>query len=379
MNESKRIGRCCRELVLKLFQWMGVTGFWRWLYRDRITILYLHGIGEENHATTWTPLRKRVSLQGFAECIRVLSRHYHFVSLAEAADMVSGRIPVRPYSLVITFDDGYRNNITHALPILKRYDVPATFFVSTGYVELRRPFINDRLDYVVQKVLVDNVTFLIAGHEMRLSTQTRDVLRDSFMRLRRTAKSACRSDEEYVRQMTSYANMLEKKAGKRLADVFEQDDWTAVLTWREIEVASKEEGVSFGSHTVDHFRLGHVGADKARTQLFASKRVIEDHVAGPCLMVSYPNGSYTEETLLLAKECGYICGVTTEEGFNRTGDDVMKLRRIGFPGTNTTIPDLLARISGLSQALSCAKGSVGRLVRGLRRKNRDVNENELDD
>ena len=378
MNESKRIGSCWRQLVLKLFQWMGVMSFWRWLYRNRITILYFHGVAEANGATSWRPLRKRHSPQDLAEYIGVLSRHYHFVSLATVADMVSGRIPVQPYSLAITFDDGYRNSITHALPILKRHNVPATVFISTGHVESRRPFVNDRLDYVVQNVPEDDSAFQIAGHEVWLSTRSRSALEDSFKCLRRTAKSVCPDDEEYVRQTTLFADTLEKKTGTRLADVFEQDDWTAVLTWREIEEVSEEEGVSFASHTVDHVRLGCVGADEARTQLLSSKRAIEEHVAGPCLMVSYPNGSYTEETLLLARECGYTCGVTTEEGLNRIGDDVMKLRRVGLP-INATIPDLLARVSGLSQALSCAKGFVGRLAGSLRRKNTYVNENELND
>ena len=73
-----------------------------------------------------------------------------FVSLGDAVEMLAGRKPLVPYSLVLTFDDGYRNNITHALPLLRRNQVPATIYLATGHVEERRPFSFDRLDYALQ-------------------------------------------------------------------------------------------------------------------------------------------------------------------------------------------------------------------------------------
>src|SRR5262245_47950086 len=124
---------CFRSLLLALLRWSGFMWLWRFLHRYEVGILTMHGVMDTGEHTAWVPLRPQLSRWRLEECVRGLSNYYHFISLEDAVSMLTGRKPVRPYSLVLTFDDGYRNNIKHALPILRRYGVPATFFVATGH------------------------------------------------------------------------------------------------------------------------------------------------------------------------------------------------------------------------------------------------------
>jgi peptidoglycan/xylan/chitin deacetylase (PgdA/CDA1 family) len=261
----------------------------------------------------------------------------------DAVDMLQGRRPILPYSIVLTFDDGYRNNLTHAWPILRQYKAPATFFVPTGFLDNPRPFWWDRLDYALQQAQTNGRDMTIGSVTVRLDYSSRDTLRESYKRLRRAAKEQRMSDLEFLRQVESIYTQLEKESGKKLSDIQKNDGWSAILSWKHVETFGDED-VAFGSHTVDHIRLGLVDLDVVYDQLEKSKRDIETHTGKPCLSLCYPSGSFTERTVDLAEKCGYLCGVTTMEGLNHIGDNVMTLRRIDLP-VNVACRDLLFRLS----------------------------------
>jgi peptidoglycan/xylan/chitin deacetylase (PgdA/CDA1 family) len=279
----------------------------------------------------------------------------------DAVEMLAGRKPVQPYSMVLTFDDGYRNNFTHALPILRRYNAPATFFIPTGYLDNPRPFWFDRLDYALQQVPVGGCEVKVGSFTMRVEGGGRDALRKSYKRLRRTAKRLHMSDIEFLQDMEQLAEQLEAESGRALADIWKDDDWSAITTWEEIRQVP-DERVTFGSHTVDHIRLNLVDAEIARDQLTKSKRDIEIHTGKSCFSLCYPSGNFSRETNALVRECGYLCALTTKEGLNYVGGDLMELRRINLPA-NIDGNDLMARMCSLSQGLSHIKNRVVWLCR----------------
>ncbi|MBN2593339.1 MAG: polysaccharide deacetylase family protein, partial [Sedimentisphaerales bacterium] len=308
---------------------------------------------DEQDNPLWIPLRPQLPRDKLEQYLKTLSRRYHFVSLMDAVEMICGRKPMQPYSMVLTFDDGYRNNLTHALPILRRYNVPATFFVTTSFLDNPRPFWWDRLDYALQQLNVHRREVKVGSFTMTLDSSTRKALCQSYKRLRRTAKNLTWiSDHEFLKDIEQLSCYLEQESGRALADIQDEDDWSAIMTWKQVQKAANN-GVTIGSHTVDHIRLGLVEAEITRDQLERSKRDIEEHISKPCLSICYPNGSLADETVSLARECGYICGLTTKEGLNCVGDDVMRLQRIGLP-VNARSIDLLARISGVSMVVSRA-------------------------
>ena len=342
----------CRLPVLILMRWLGLIRLFQFFRRNQIVILMAHGVMDERDNHSWKPLRPQLSRNKLEEYLRVLSKRYRFISLADAVEMLQGHKPMQPYSMVLTFDDGYRNNLTHALPILRRFNAPATFFVPTGFLDNPKPFWCDRLDYALQQAQVDGREVSIGSFVMRLDGTSREALQESYKRFRRTAKEQQIPDYEFLREVKQFAVQLEAESGRALADIQADDDWSAIMTWEQIKTIG-DEAVTIGSHTVDHIRLGLVDAEIARDQLERSKRDIEEHISKPCLSICYPNGSLTDETVSLARECGYICGLTTKEGLNCVGDDVMKLQRIGLP-VNARSIDLLARITGVSMAVSRA-------------------------
>lgn len=334
---------CLKQLIKFLMRWLGIIRLYQFARRKQIVILTIHGVMDEQDKPSWQPLRPQLSRDKLEEYLRVLSKRYRFISLADAVEMLKGRKPIKPYSLVLTFDDGYRNNLTHALPILRRYNAPVTFFIPTGFLDNPRPFWFDRLDYALQHARVNGREVKVGSFTMCLDSSSREALQESFERLRRTAKEQKMSDLDFLRELEQLSEQLETESGRALADIQGDDNCSAIMSWGDVERIGDGD-VTFGSHTVDHIRLGLVNDEVACEQLTRSKHDVEIHTGKPCFCLAYPNGSYSRETINLAENCKYSCCVTSIEGLNRVKDDLMRLRRIGLP-TNLRSTDLLFSIS----------------------------------
>lgn len=112
-----------RDLVLSL------------LGRSRAVVVYYHRVGASDVLTK--------TVEEFRADLAYLKKHYECISLAELSERLVDRRPLRRRAAVITFDDGYRDNHSKAVPLLKEAGLPATFFVATGYIGTVREFPHD--------------------------------------------------------------------------------------------------------------------------------------------------------------------------------------------------------------------------------------------
>ncbi len=323
-----------RSLQPTLAHLGGMTHLLRFVRRNSIAIVMLHGVMDEDVPSAWVPLRPQLSRRRLRKTLRILSRSYRFISLDQAVDMLTGRAPLTPSSVVLTFDDGYRNQIKHALPILEEYDVPATIFLAAGHVEQRKPFWFDRLDYALQHARLAGRAFKVGNENVGFSSDRREDVRAAFKRMRDAAKRADRPDQLMVREMELIADRLEQESGHRLADIFETDDWSSVLDWNEITIAADHPLVTFGSHTVGHTRLGMATDDEVRRQCRLSKAAIQEHTGRACSQFCFPSGSFSRRSLAIVQEVGYRAAVTTIEGLNGRNADPFALRRVSLPASS---------------------------------------------
>jgi peptidoglycan/xylan/chitin deacetylase (PgdA/CDA1 family) len=130
------------EYLLSAYYLMTLPARWQ-LERGRaarhavpLRILFYHRVADE-HPNDWT-----ISTRIFARQIRWLRRRFEIVSLCEAQRRIASGRNDRP-TACITFDDGYADNMRFALPLLAKYSIPCTYFVSTDFVQSGRPFPHD--------------------------------------------------------------------------------------------------------------------------------------------------------------------------------------------------------------------------------------------
>lgn len=337
-----------RSLVFDLLHQVGLIKLYRFIHRNSVAILMLHGVMDEEASSAWVPLRPQLSRKRLRATLEILSQYYNFIRLQDAVDMLSGRVPMKPYSLVLTFDDGYRNQLKHALPILQDFNAPAAIFLTTGHIDQRKPFWFDRLDYALQHARLAGREFKIGNESIRFPSDSREDVRAAFKQLRDAAKRVDRPDTMMAQEMDMLAERLENESGRRLADIFEHDDWSAILDWKEIRAAGAQSLVTFGSHTVDHTRLGLATEEEIRHQAKKSKKTIEKHTGKECRFFCYPSGSFSSRSLNVLQETGYAAAVTTLEGLNTRKDTPLALRRISWPAAGRR-SDILWQTLQLSQ------------------------------
>ncbi len=339
-----------RLFLLKMMERTGNFDTWCRTHEQDIVILMFHGTPNPLRASTWTPLRLQITTEHIDWCLGILRSYYNFISLDEAVGILKGEKPPVINGLVITLDDGYRNNIVDALPVFKKHGAPITIFLTVSSIDNRKPMWFDRLDYVLQFADVERHMFKIGRKHFKFSSGGRERLASSYSQFRELVKKQYTDEIEFYMKLEEVISQLERASGKKLESIFENDPWSALLSWDEISKI-QGNGVEYGSHTMDHFRVGHLEEYVLRYQFANSKRKIEQVAGNVCKHIAYPDGNYSETAVNIAMECGFEAGVTTIEGINRIGCEVMTLKRVSVPLTSEP-SELMACVSGFSGAVS---------------------------
>src|SRR3977135_1703177 len=120
-----------KKYLFALFHALGVTSFASWRHRKRVVFLCYHGVTKRPTRSPADPKGLHVNHRRFAAQLDFLQRHYKIVSLSDYLSDRHGKLRLPPYSAVLTFDDGFRNFLTVAAPILAARNIPATVFLIT--------------------------------------------------------------------------------------------------------------------------------------------------------------------------------------------------------------------------------------------------------
>ncbi|HVS79883.1 MAG TPA: polysaccharide deacetylase family protein [Candidatus Paceibacterota bacterium] len=212
--------------------------------------------------------------------ITYLKKHGHtFVTVGNLLNAVKKGIK-KPTA--IYFDDGYRDNLLNALPILKKHAVPATVFVTTGAIDRTCLLWTLSLRNLYRKIGKENVEEEIA--------KLKDLL---------AHEAAERVDEVY------------RAHGLKL----DSDDFDMFLSWEEVGRLA-QEGIEIGSHTVTHPNLTKVDAARMNSELVESKSRIEEKIGVSVGSLSYPYGRVNGEVADAARAAGYRCAIGGVEGWN---------------------------------------------------------------
>ncbi len=247
-------------------------------------IMVYHGVDERGSTRFNT---RFISQTQFEKQIQYMKTHFHLVSLS---DYYKGHFAKDRLNISLTFDDGYQNHLTRVLPILERYNVPATFFV-TGIRTLGADMLwTDWLD-IASPQLPDIVAF-----------------KGSFFQKNRKGK--------YVSQakQLSLAQCFGTSLYPEIATFIQQypidfaaisTDYYQALTDKEIQAMAKNPLITIGSHTISHLNMAEICAENSYKELKESKLYIENLIQKPVDSFAFPFGAYNQKAIDIAEEVGY--------------------------------------------------------------------------
>jgi len=280
--------------------------------KQRLSILIYHRVLAEHD-----PLRPdEPTAAQFEWQMRALARDFHPMSLCDAVSALEANtLPER--AVCVTFDDGYADNEQVALPLLKKYDIPATVFVSTGFLNGGRMW-NDSVIEAVRRH---------HGKEWDL-TNADDAL----------SCYALANDQEKLQAIDAILSSIKHYDLERRANIVSSlvaqigvslpND--LMMTDEQVLNLSRS-GVEIGAHTVHHPILDSIPNDQAQAEIADSKGYLEHILQHPVHSFAYPNGQpgkdYQSVHRDMVESLGFRVAVSTHWGVSTAESDRFQLPR----------------------------------------------------
>ncbi len=313
------------------------------LTRGRGAILTLHHVRPWRGAA-FAPNRLLEIEPAFLDAAlgRIAALGYDFVTLDEAL-LRLGRADAKPF-VALTFDDGYRDNVEHALPILEQHGAPFTLFVTTGFADRIARLWWIELEEALR--LLPTVCLALDGATLRMPNATDAEKSAAFTALYWRLRSG---PEE--RLLAAIADLL-AQAGLTSAAITER----LCLDWDGLRALSGHPLCTIGAHTLTHPMLAKHAADTARREMAESRAIIEAQLGRPARHLSYPvgdPGSAGPREFAMAAGLRFASAVTTRPGtlFAAHLAHRHALPRVSLNGHWQTLASLEVLLSGVPFAL----------------------------
>lgn len=281
-----------------------------------------------------------ISVRLFEQQMSYLAKKYACLSIEEVSGRLHEGKPLPPRTIVVTFDDGYYDNYALALPVLRRYDVPAVVYLVSDVLVRGQPLWTSLLRYAFMKSsrpLFD--TSVLGNGETQsypLATlMDREWAIRGFTNILNRMPSADRT--QHLNQLFTHL---------RVDPPPDSNAW--FLSKNHVDEMMKEK-VTFGAHTASHPNLPGIGLDEAEEEIVNSKVEIElllgkniDHFSFPNSGSLYPH--FNSELMDQVKKAGFLSAVTSTTGWVGRTSDPFQIRRIGINSYRSPLPNFLASL-----------------------------------
>ncbi|MEE9391392.1 MAG: polysaccharide deacetylase family protein [Planctomycetota bacterium] len=248
--------------------------------------------------------------------MRFLSRHRSVITVDELAEAVANRRPISGNSVILTFDDGYLDNLTVVAPILAKYGLPAILYLCTGYVARGENQWSDRLYTALRNRTIDHVS--LPGLPV---VDLRDAQQRGFFN---------RSLGEHLIRNAGDRSDLLSEVERQLAPKNERRRLT--LQWDEVrQLKSQFPQFELGIHTSDHVDLTAVEESCALEEISKSASEFKAELGYAPRHFSYPYGRRTESVTRRLGELGVVSAVGESGVVSIESSDPFALPRLLAP------------------------------------------------
>lgn len=267
-------------------------------------------------------LLPRLDCEEFDRQMAYLKKTYEIVSLDDSATLLWEGKGFRRPSIILSIDDGYRDNYTLAYPIIRKHDLPITIFLTAGFIGGDAGLWLDDIEYALRSAACQGFSLEKVLGKERVDISNQEGKKDAEKKLYAAlVKKGKRERQDALRELFSVLDVPEPSVSGRER---------IMMNWEEVnEMAAN--GVDFGAHSVSHSFLPAMPPDEAKREILDSKRIIEEKTGRTVRHFAIPNGKNDDFSLELTefcKEAGFDTVVTTEPGVVGCFSDPYSLARI---------------------------------------------------
>ncbi len=314
---ARPLRRWALEFAEQALCWSGAAWAYAAVRRPSLwTVVNYHSVPDRD-AEGWIDPSNATAPGLFEAQMRFLARRRRVIPMSDLVEgLQQGRRP-EPRSVVLTFDDGYRDFLTVSAPILERFRLPAMVFLCTGYARRGEMHWIDRLYTAFQR---RTRTPEGAGGGVRVGGETYQQI---VARLVRTSPD---EREQVLREVE--AVLVPEAKPPRLT-----------LTWDEARLLrDRYPLLEFGSHTVEHANLAQCSSDAADREVRESAEELERELGVRPRYFSFPYGRWSPSSRGAVIAAGYgAAAASREDPVVRPGSDAFTMPRLGPPDSVTML------------------------------------------
>lgn len=297
----------------------GVPVLARRLQRRQLTILMYHGVEAEPLSPPCAYVHDAATLSRELKYVR---RHFHVLPLQEALErLYAGSLPER--AAAITFDDGTRNLLTHAAPVLRDLGLPAAVFLATGAMGTDDTLWPDRVWLAFAQTRMPEIDLANFG----LGTRS---LRSAADRGRTCAEFVeclkAKPDSERMAYVESIVASLNPERAEHPGPF-------RMLSWPEAHALASGSEVTLHPHSVTHPILSRCSDEKVRDEIVASCAALERETGRAPSVFAYPNGGeddFDDRAKAALRDQGVRWALATTSALATPASDPLALPRIGI-------------------------------------------------
>lgn len=281
---------------------------------SKVAILMYHGIVKAKPSLF---NYRHLSCADFEIQLKLLKQHCNVVSVS---DLFSKQLPTDRLNVAITFDDGFKNNYLNAAPLLEKYNLPASFYITgstdDGFEWLWPDFLDIMARHASSHVEILGRTFKNNGKYFK-DENTGELLSDIIRN---------------VEPRWDYKKSVYKAFGRWLPNLYRPDyrPFWELMNVDEIQELSKNPLFTIGSHGYYHNNLGSLTTNDAMDELKKSKTYLEQMLGAAVDELAYPDGSYTKDLVKAAKNHGFSYQLGVLPRFNEGSESREPAFRYGL-------------------------------------------------
>jgi len=304
---------------------MGIDMIFRLMNKHKLLVVMYHGITTKTYDP---PIWTQLPLQTFRKQLDFLESNYTCVSLGDVISAIRTSTPLPERSVLLTFDDGIRNNFSVAFPELQKRGLPAAIFLTVDYIGTGKFLWADELLLLLQQAASLKISPCLPDSVAQHYFQMGEVWKAyeiTVESLKRAGKERRESELARLRSMVPLDH-------RPLLEDF------GILTWDEIHAMKRSGLIDFGVHTATHRILTELTEDEWEKEIAFPKlnleAALETEISAFCFPNGRPGDDFTGEHMDYLRKTNYSCAFSTDKKlFVWPGGDCMSIGRIaGYEG-----------------------------------------------
>jgi len=322
-----------RDIILFFLDKTGINVIFRSINKNKCIILFGHGVSHRFINFS----QRHIAVSEFEKQIKYLKKKkYTFITLSDLTQIIKYMENCNQKFVIFTFDDGFKNVVKNAYPIMKKYNAKGCIYIVSDFVGDEKLFWTNYINLLVRNAPNSKFKFKFKNNEISYTFKNENELQQVSRDIKHKLKSLSNTDRFSHLEQFSLPNKI--SSFKTVPVEY------LTVNWDDLKSLNKNV-LEIGCHTKTHPNLTSLEtSEEFQQELMESKRTIENKIGYEINQLCYPSCVFNNKVIHYVKKFGYHTATTCKEGFNTHETDLFQLKRIQVKNNFIVFK---AKISGL--------------------------------